>query len=184
MDLKSLQKLVAEIQDLHKTKLSLAKEINSGQLELEALLLRRQSDITHSKESEVNRSANDLVLRIAKFFFSEKTVLSSHSAVQSPTRAKSPDTRARSPPPFRCGLSPAKAERQVPPRPARSDAANELMDLKKEAENLLRDYYMKYVLKINFQLTTGANRSWQYLARDSREKSATMLLRAPRKLVP
>ena len=70
--LKKLTGLVAEIQDLHKSKISLAKEIQSGQLELETLLIKREALLSSggTRESQVNKQANELVLRLAKLFFS------------------------------------------------------------------------------------------------------------------
>ena len=141
MDVKGLNKLVRDIQKLHTAKLGLSKELHSGRQELENLL-RRREEIPSLKESETNRATNDFVLRIAKLFFSHKPAVLSQppSQPQSPVKAK---VRTRSPAPFLCGVSPPK-ERPKTTESRHMDSKSELLDLKKEAENLLRNYYIKY----------------------------------------
>ena len=143
-----MKQLVEDIQTQHHAKVVLEKELQSGHLELECLLKRRHEliDTVGVKESQVNKEANELVLRIAKFYFAAMPVAASRpqSRMQSPVkaakRAQSPTPLVR---PFLCGVSPPKT-RKTPEKSGHMDSTSELLDLKNEAEKLLNTYYVKY----------------------------------------
>jgi hypothetical protein len=151
MDLKQLNKLLTEIQSLHNTKLELNKELQSGQLQMEDLIKKREAINSHLKESDIRKSANELILRAAKLFFSSKPICPSAADPQirspstSPRRLESPKKSVK---PF---VSSPKKKKDILDHRSQSrrlihqsESANELIDIKKEAENLLHSYYMKY----------------------------------------
>jgi hypothetical protein len=155
MDIKQLNKLLGEIQNLHNTKVEINKEMQSGQMQLEAAIKRREELYLTStlKESDVRKAANELVLRASKFFFASKPQFIPAPAETRLTSPSSPSRRAQSPKkmaakPFLCGVSSPKKKEILSPLEAsphvRSQTASELIEIKKEADTLLQDFYMKY----------------------------------------
>jgi len=155
MDVKQLNKLLTEIQNLHNAKLELAKELQSGQLQLEGVIRRREEInlVCNLKERDVKKSADELVLRAAKFFFASKPQFIPIQRESRPVSPCSPSRRAMSPPkkkPFLCGVSSPKKKENIDKSPRvneapvpRSKAAEELLDIRKEADYLIRTYFSK-----------------------------------------